>query len=268
MVLSSNKMSSMIDNSSQLQQSRYWNALADEYCTATVISTHDFHYGPLLPGDAELNLLPAQLNGLACFEFGCGSAQNSIFLASHGAYCTAIDISENLLHKASQLAEKNGVKLELCQMAMEELDRWATRRFDLIHSSYALPFAAEPGMVIAQAAKMLSPGGKLIFSTVHPLFVGEWLELDGVDGIFLPNYFNPPPDCRYDAEGTEIAHSRCYSISKMSDWLLNAGLSIERILEPELSHNPPYYSDAWNDLRPQLELFPASIIFKAEKKIS
>ncbi|MCF6174571.1 MAG: methyltransferase domain-containing protein [Victivallaceae bacterium] len=254
----------MQNKSFTAQQARYWDDLSDEYCLATVISTNDFHYGPLLPGDAELCLLP-KLNGIKCLEIGCGAAQNSVFLASQGGCCTAIDISAELLKAAGKLADTNKVTIELHRMPMEEIANLGSRQFDLIHSSYALPFAADPGDVITQAAKLLSPGGQLIFSTIHPLFAGEWLELDGIDGLFLENYFNPPIDCRFDDAGNEIARSNAYPIGKMCDWIMNAGLSIERILEPYPSNNPPYYSKAWNELRPQMENIPASIIFSARK---
>ena len=246
-------------------QARYWNELADDYCSATTISIHDFHYGPLLPGDSELCLLPEQLNGINCLEIGCGAAQNSIFLTSQGACCAAIDISAELLKTATVLAEKNQVNIEFQQMAMENIEQLAPRQFELIHSSYALPFATNPGDVIAQTAKLLSPGGQLIFSTVHPLFAGEWLELDGIDGLFLENYFKPPADCRFDKKGNEVARSNAYPIGQMCDWILAAGLSIKRILEPAPSNNPPYYSEAWHELRPQMEKVPASVIFSTRK---
>jgi 2-polyprenyl-3-methyl-5-hydroxy-6-metoxy-1,4-benzoquinol methylase len=246
-------------------QAKYWDELADEYCSATIISTDDFHYGPLLPGDAELKLLPNQLNNLNCLEIGCGAAQNSIFLASQGANCTGIDISAELLKTAQLLASKNCVNIELHRMPMAEIVSLSPHKFDLIHSSYALPFSTDPSMVIANAAKLLTTGGQLIFSTVHPLFTGEWLELEGADGLFLENYFAPPPDCRFDDENNEIARSNSYPISKMCDWILSAGLTIERILEPRPSTNPPYYSVAWHELRAQMEKFPASIIFSARR---
>ena len=246
-------------------QAKYWDELADEYCSTTVISTDDFHYGPLLPGDAELKLLPNQLHNLNCLEIGCGAAQNSIFLASQGANCTAIDISAELLKAAQLLTTETRINIELHQMPMSEISALSPRKFDLIHSSYALPFSTDPGMVIASAAKLLNPGGQLIFSTVHPLFTGEWLELEGTDGLFLENYFTPSPDCRFDDADNEIARSNSYPISKMCDWVMNAGLTIERILEPQPSTNPPYYSDAWHELKPQMEKFPASIIFSARK---
>lgn len=254
----------MVNKSSITKQEKYWDKVADAYCSETTISLADFHYGPLLPGNAELCLLP-ELNGLNCLEVGCGAAQNSIFLATQGAYCTAIDISSELLKTATELAAKNRVKIELHQMPMDEIVNLKPRKFELIHSSYALPFAVDPGGVISQAAQLLIPGGQLIFSTVHPLFAGEWLELDGSDGLFLQNYFTPPVDCRFDDAGNEEVRSNAYPIAQMCDWILDAGLTIERILEPQPANNPPYYSNAWNELRPQMEKIPASIIFSARK---
>jgi len=48
----------------------YWDLLAPHYQEQTEISVDDFHYGPLLPGDRELGLLPASLDGLRCLELG------------------------------------------------------------------------------------------------------------------------------------------------------------------------------------------------------
>ena len=76
-----------------MKNEQYWEEIAAAYQTETVISTDDFHYGPLIAGDSTLKLLPETLEGLDCLEVGCGGAQNSIYLAKHGANCTAVDIS-------------------------------------------------------------------------------------------------------------------------------------------------------------------------------
>ena len=41
----------------------YWNTIADAYQREPHISTDDFHYGPLLPGDRELGQLPDAMEG-------------------------------------------------------------------------------------------------------------------------------------------------------------------------------------------------------------
>ena len=70
--------------------------------------------------------------------------------------------------------------------------------FDFIHSTYALPFAANPVKVIADAAALLKSGGVFLLTTGHPLYAGEWLEIgdDDEDGLFMPDYFHPEADVR------------------------------------------------------------------------
>ena len=92
----------------------YWDATADLYQRATRISVRDFHYGPLLPGDRELGLLPDPVEGLRCLEVGCGAGQNSIHLASRGAVCTALDVSDGMLDHGRRLAAREGVAIDFC----------------------------------------------------------------------------------------------------------------------------------------------------------
>lgn len=244
---------------------RYWNELADEYNRSIRITTSDFHYGPLIPGDSELKLLPEKLNGLRCLEFACGAGQNSIYLARQGAICTAADISGKQLDSGRKLAATEQVDIDWQLLSMEELVSALPGRFELIHSSYGLPFATDPQKLIAGLSEMLEPQGILLFSTPHPLFSGEWLELDGDPGLFLQNYFSPEPDIRTDASGHELCRSNAYPISKISTWLHDAGMIIERILEPLPCSNPPYASEIWEEYRGQFNYIPGAIIFKAVK---
>jgi hypothetical protein len=36
----------------------YWDSIAENYHVAINITLDDFHYGPLVPGDSKLKLLP------------------------------------------------------------------------------------------------------------------------------------------------------------------------------------------------------------------
>ena len=79
---------------------KYWNSIAENYRVAINILSSEFHYGPLVPPDSQLNLLPENLKGLRCLELGCGAAQNSVYLAKQGAECVAADISEGQIGNA------------------------------------------------------------------------------------------------------------------------------------------------------------------------
>lgn len=282
-----------------LSSARYWNDLADLYQKETRISTDDFHYGPLLPGDASLGLLPNLGKNFQCLEIGSGAGQNSIFLAKQGAQCIATDVSEAQLEHGRKLAKKEKVEVDFQCVSMDALhvsfvdavssprfsenergeDTASTvGKFDLIHSTYALPFAADPAKVIADAAAMLKPDGTFLLTTGHPLYAGEWLDIGaGEDGVFLPNYFELEADVRMSMDDKTMNAAQYWPISQISEWIADAGLVIERLLEPapmpipemskkEVLEKVPYDSKGWRALYDQLTRVPVVVIFKAVKR--
>lgn len=252
-----------MDNNEQ-----YWDGVSDLYNDLTKISTDDFHYGPLIPGDKSLKLLPEDLQGVRSLEIGCGAAQNSIYLAKLGAECTAFDISGSQIKHAISLRDSENVDIDLIATSMDAPDR-INGLFDLIHSVYALSFSKNPYAVIEFAAKHLTQDGTFIFSTGHPLAQYEWLELDSDIGLFVPNYYNMLPDVRYDDAGEEEVRSNFYTISEISDWIYKSGLVIERILEPKVEldkiDDAPYYSDSWYETRDMFAAIPVVAIFVCRK---
>lgn len=261
---------------------RYWDATATEYQQQTRISCSDFHYGPLLPGDSQMRLLPRDVDGMKCLELGAGAAQNSIYLASSGAsLCVALDLSYRQLAVARQLARDLGVHVELVQGDLECLPFSAPAMFDLVHSVYALPFVEDQRGVIQVAASFLKPGGIILLSTAHPLANAEWLAVDGDEtGVFLQDYFVPPVDARMveEEDALEAGISACcpVPVSHVFGWLREAGLQILDFLEPEpapidtmskqeIQENVPYDSSQWRERHEELTRIPAAAIFRARK---
>ena len=257
-------------NSDQ-SSARYWDDLAELYQKETRISTNDFHYGPLLPGDSILGLLPP-VPQRSCLEIGCGAGQNSIFLAKQGAQCIALDISEEQLAYGRKLAAKEKVDVDFRCVSMDTMGDLG--KFDLIHSTYALPFSADPQKAIADAAAMLKPGGTFLLTTGHPLYAGEWLDVgDGEDGLFLPDYFQPDPDVRMSLDDKTMSAAQTWPISTVAEWIRGANLTIDRLLEPapmptpemseaEIRAKVPYDSAGWRELYPQLCRIPVVLIFR------
>ena len=258
-------------------QQRYWDNLSAHYQRVMEISTDDFHYGPQIPGESRLRLLPPLGPGMRALELGCGGGQNSVWLAKSGLSCDAFDISDEQLKHARALASREGVKISF---ARGELDCWPSHfkgPYDLIHSSHALEFADDPAGVIARAAGALLPGGTLVISTVHPLYNGDWVE--GCDekgnpngmGLFLRNYFSPPDDIRRKNGRIEVI-SRAYPVSSWFHWMRNAGLEVVAIEEPaELDETfpdgtkakPPYTNVDWADTEGELAAIPGTLILVA-----
>lgn len=251
---------------SQLQRT-YWNGLSAKYQRVMSISLDDFHYGPQIPGENHLHLLPALQPGMRALELGCGGGQNSVWLAKHGLVCDAFDISEEQLKYARKLAKAEGVRITY---AKGSLDKWPARfkgPYALIHSSHAMEFADDPAAVVRKAASMLTPGGMLLISTVHPLYNGEWVESDDEDGesagmgLFLGNYFAPPDDVRRRRGEIEVI-SRAYPVSSWFKWMRAAGLEVVALEEPpELEdETPPYTNPDWADNEGELAAIPGTLI--------
>lgn len=255
----------------------YWDTTADHYLRDTRISTRDFHYGPLLPGDEELGLLPPSLKGLRCLELGCGAGQNSIYLARRGAQCMALDVADKMLEHGRELAKAAGVAVDFRRGDMDRLPVADLGRFDLVHSTYALPFADDPADVIGDCSRLLAPGGCLLLTTGHPAYAGDWVEVgEGEAGLLLHSYFDPPEDRREPQDGHQGAVSRAYPPSVVAEWITDAGLRIDRFLEPrplviplmteeEIRARVPYESDDWRELYEVLSAVPIVAIFKCSK---
>ena len=269
-------------------QRAYWNGLSNEYQRITRIDSSDFHYGPQIPGEGRLRLLPPLRPGQRALELGCGAAQNSLWLARQGLDCAALDISAEQLRHARALADAAGLPLRLIESPIEDFPRHAPGPFDLIHSSHALEFVDDPAAVARQVFDALAPGGHFVLSTVHPLFNGDWIggeEDDGdpdagfavadengreVRGLFLTNYFSPPDDVRRDDAGRPIVVSRAYPVSAWFDWLREAGFVVERLCEPPAlpaDVTPPYTSDAWAEADGELDAIPGTLILVASRPL-
>ena len=254
----------------------YWNAIADEYQSVSHISLDDFHFAPLLPGDRTLHILPPITPGMTCLEVGSGAAQNSIYLAQQGATCTAVDVAEDQLRHANQLAATAEVDLHTIRSTMEALATDVPGTFDLVHSTFALPFSDDPVLAIQQMSEKVAPGGVLLIACQHPLAFSEWLE-DDEDGFgaFTLDYFSPPADARLTAEGHVV--SQAWPIGVVANWIADTGLTNLRIWEPpaaplehvtpaEAAQQMPYWSDDWLTLHDQYRAIPFSAIYRAEKK--
>lgn len=255
-------------------QRNYWDGISGEYQRKMSISTDDFHYGPQIPGESALKILPELRRGMRALELGCGAAQNSIYIARRGVECVALDISAKRLAEAKRLAAKADVEIEFIQSAIEDFASKIEGTFDLIHSSHAFEFVEDPAGIITACVRVLKPGGMLAVSTVHPLYNGEWVENIDEDGkacgmgLFLENYFSPPDDVRRRDDGTVEVISRAYPVSAWFDWFRQAGLEVTAIAEPSevAEGTPPYTSPEWADNEGELAAIPGTLIITGVKR--
>jgi SAM-dependent methyltransferase len=119
--------------------------------------------------EAEVSVLPADLSGMDVVELGCGTAYVSAWLARLGARPVGIDISAKQLATARAMQAEFGLDFPLIQGDAQQVPR-PDASFDLAISEYGASLWCDPYRWIPEAARLLKPGGHLVFLTRSPLF--------------------------------------------------------------------------------------------------
>jgi SAM-dependent methyltransferase len=111
--------------------------------------------------ERELRLL-GDVAGKDALELGCGTAYFSAWLARRGARTVGVDPTPAQLETARRLMRESGLEFPLIEAGGEDVPLPDTS-FDLLHSEYGASIWADPYRWIPEAARLLRPGGKLVF---------------------------------------------------------------------------------------------------------
>lgn len=112
--------------------------------------------------EAQVNVLP-EVRGLDVVELGCGTAYFGAWLKRRGARrVVGIDVTAAQLRTAQRCNREFGLGLELVEANAEAVPL-ASAQFDLAVSEYGASIWCEPALWIAEAARLLRPGGELVF---------------------------------------------------------------------------------------------------------
>jgi len=145
---------------------KYWNDNADVW-TRLARSGYDV-YRDHLNTPAFLALLP-DVRGLAGLDIGCGEGHNTRLVAERGARVSAIDISEVFIRYAQQEEERAPLSIDY-QIASAVALPFGDAVFDFAVAFMSLMDVPETERVLAEAHRVLRPGGFLQFSIEHPCF--------------------------------------------------------------------------------------------------
>jgi SAM-dependent methyltransferase len=140
-----------------------WDAWAAEYVE---MGRHAWQtepsWGIWSVPDTELHVLPDDLSGLDAIELGCGTAYVSAWLARRGARPVGIDNSAEQLRSARAFQREFGLEFPLWHGNAEQVPA-ADESFDLVISEYGASIWCDPYRWIPETARLLRPGGQLIF---------------------------------------------------------------------------------------------------------
>jgi SAM-dependent methyltransferase len=113
--------------------------------------------------ERDLGVL-GDVDGLDVVELGCGTAYLSAWLARQGALPIGVDLTPAQLATAARCQQRFGLAFPLVE-ADAALVPLADASFDLVVSEYGASVWCDPDRWIAEAARLLRPGGRLVFLT-------------------------------------------------------------------------------------------------------
>lgn len=211
--------------------------------------------------ESQLKLLP-DVRGLDGIELGCGTAYVSSWLARRGARMVGIDNSSAQLANARRYQKEFGLDFPLIHANAEEVPL-AAGTFDVAISEYGACLWCDPYRWIPEAARLLRPGGRLIFLTNSVLAVlcMPDLEADGpAKEQLLRDYFGMHRNEWPDDPGIEFHLG-------YGDWirlLRSNGFEIEDMVEvrpPEgATTRHPFVTLEWS------RRWPSEEVWKARKR--
>jgi len=117
--------------------------------------------------ESRLQVL-GEVAGLDVLELGCGAARWARALAREGALPVGLDLSGRQLEEARRASAGDAVMVPLVQASAEALPL-SDGSFDLVFCDHGATSFTDPYRTVPEAARVLKPGGRLVFNLSSPL---------------------------------------------------------------------------------------------------
>ena len=215
-----------------------WQEKAADYADAAeqAWASDQAYWGIWEYPESRAGLLPADMSGMRAIELGCGTAYVSAWMCRRGANVVALDPTAGQLETARRLKDLHQLDFDI-ELGFAESVPYADESFDFAISEYGAALWADPYLWIPEAARLLKPGGRLVFLSNSPLAVmcEQEYESDGPMGPELQRpyfgmYKSNWPDCPGETE-FHLTHGDWISL------LRDNGLLIERLIEIQAPAN-------------------------------
>lgn len=144
----------------------FWDADAEDYQAAHAPDLDAPSWGVWSIPEAEVGVV-GDVRGLDVLELGCGDARWSVHLTRGGARVVGLDQSSGQLRHARTLLATTGQTVPLV-CASAETAPFSAGAFDLVLCDHGAMSFCEPDRSVAEAARVLRTGGRLVFSHTTP----------------------------------------------------------------------------------------------------
>ena len=239
------------DDETRAANRSWWDGEAEDYYAehGAFLGDAAFVWGPEGWTEDELDLLAVR-DGMTVLEIGAGAGQCSRWLARHrDVRVVASDLSMGMLRRGRAIDDGSpGDPLPLLQVDGTVLP-FADASLDRVFTAYGVvPFVADSQAVLDEAARVLRPGGRFVFSTSHPV---RWAFLDdpGERGLTATvSYFDRTPYVESEAGVVTYAeHHR--TVGDLVRQVHAAGLVLVDLVEPEWPERNEATWGGWSPLR-------------------
>ena len=223
-------------------------------------ATAEITWGILDVPETEVKILP-DVDGKDVVELGCGTAYVSSWLARRGARPVGVDLTAEQLDTARRMQAGHGLEFPLVHASAEDVPL-PDASFDLAVSEYGASIWCDPDLWVAEAARLLRPGGELVFLVNGTLLMLTSPDVDPVEPAgteLLRPYFGMR---RFEWESDDAIDFHL----GYGDWirvLTSHGFEVERLVE---LRNPGHGSGRYDLFTPEwAERWPAEEMWKARK---
>jgi len=198
--------------------------------------------------------------GKSVVELGCGTAYFSAWLARRGARPVGIDVTPEQLANARKFQREFGLEFPLIEGNAEQTP-FPNETFDLALSEYGASIWCDPAVWIPEAARILRPGGVLVFLRNSPLSLMCTLGEGVADtGLHRPQFGTWRFEWQEDGSVEfNLPHG------EMLRLLRRSGFEIEDLIEVQVPPDAPdnrfeYVPTEW------AKQWPAEEIWRARKR--
>ncbi len=228
-----------------------WEANAETW-TRHARAGYDL-YRDALNTPAFLAELPP-VAGLDGLDIGCGEGSNTRKLAEAGGSMVAVDIAPTFIRHAQEAEAAAPLGIDY-RFGDGTALPFPDAKFDFATAFMSMMDMPRQDKALAEAARVLKPGGFLQFSILHPCFAPPYRKVLRDDGRYFDGIDGEIETWRFGAAPAEVKASVVpFRVPRfhrtLSEWvamIVVAGLTIEHMAEPhvdaETARAIPYLAD-------------------------